>query len=57
MGEREREGKEGGRAGGKKKGEEAIRHVHAKGCYTDIHVQFEITLAAHIAGQGAQREI
>lgn len=44
-----------GRARGKK-GEEAIRHVHAKGCYTDIHVKFEITLAAHIARQGAQRE-
>lgn len=24
-----------------KKEEEAIRHVHAKGCYTDIHVQFK----------------
>lgn len=37
----------GGEVGERKReGEEAIRRVHAKGCYTDIQVQFEITRGA-----------
>ena len=31
--------------------EEPIRHLHAKGCYTDIHVKFYIRLAPHIVPQ------
>lgn len=46
-----------GERGKREEGQEAIRHVHAKGCYTDIQVQFEITLAAHLAGRKARREI
>lgn len=31
--------------------EEPIRHLHAKGCYTDIHVKFYIRVAPHIFTQ------
>lgn len=31
--------------------EEPIRHLHAKGCYTDIHVKFYIRVSAHILTQ------
>lgn len=42
--------------------EEAIRYLHAKGCYTDTRVKFYIRVAAHIfpqlgMDQGAQGNI
>lgn len=37
--------------------EEPIRHLHAKGCYTDIHVKVYIRVSPHILTQpGTDRE-